>query len=182
VSNVDEPQKRAVVLDCLLPVTRSIGDGGKVIVQPRVARINRDGPAQEIARLGGPVFTLGDEGEVDERLDVSRVGGKRDHEFVDGGLSRSRVEQRDAQVVVRLRVTWIDLNGATELPDRLVHVPPIPIEQAEIVVDFRARFVLFEERAVLCERVVEVADALVIEGQAEVIGRDRRGRCGRRRR
>jgi len=169
VSNVDELQKRAVVLDSQLPVTGAVGDGGKVVVQAWIARIDRDGAPQKITSFGRPVVTLGDDGQIDQGFDAPWIGGEGNHEFVDRRLRRTRLEQGDAEIIVRLCVAGIDLNRATELPDRLVDVAAILIQQAKIVVDLSARFILFEKRAVLHQRVVEVADPLVVESQAEAI-------------
>ena len=84
---------------------------------------------------------------------------------------------------MRLHVLRIDRDRALELLDRIVALAALLVEQTEIVVNLGAGVVLLEQRAVVRQRVVEVADALVVQREAEVIlGRSRRRRRRRRRR
>ena len=76
---------------------------------------------------------------------------------------------------MRLDVLGIDRDRPLKLLDRVVPLPAILVQQPEVVVHFGARVVLLEQRAVVRERVVEVADALIVEREAEMIlGRRRR--------
>jgi len=52
----------------------------------------------------------------------------------------------------------------------VVPIAVVVIQQSEIVVYFRAGVVLLEERAILRNRPVKIADTLVVQRQAEVIG------------
>jgi len=50
------------------------------------------------------------------------------------------------------------------------------VQKAEVIVHFRARVVLLEQQPVLCQCVAEIADALIVDGEAEVVGGRRRRR------
>ena len=65
---------------------------------------------------------------------------------------------------------------ATGMHLRTLVLPVVAVQQAEVVVDFGACVVLLEEPPVLRQGVVEIADALIVDGETEVIGRRRRRR------
>jgi flagellar basal body P-ring protein FlgI len=81
---------------------------------------------------------------------------------------------------VRLHVFRVDRNRPLKLLYRIVGLAVSLVEQAKVVVDLGAGVVLLEQRAVMRDRIVEIADALIVERQAEVILRRRRGRWRRR--
>ena len=157
-------------------IARLIGDDGEVVVRSGVARINLHGTAQQVARVGGTAGGALQQREVDERLDIARIFRECDAELGGGGVRTIRSHQRDAKVVVRLHVLRIESDRPLKLLDRIVHLPASFVQKTEIVVDLRARIVLLEQRTIVCERAVEVADALIVQGELEMIfGRRRRG-------
>ena len=159
-------------------VAAFVSNDGEVVVAAGMARIDREGALEKIARFGGAPGGLLHEREIHQRFDVAGLGGERLSKLSGGSVETSATQQGNAEIVVRLRVSRIDDDRALELLDRVVDLALILVQQPEIVVHFRAGVVLFEERAVLGERVVEVADALVVQREVEVIGW---GRPGRRR-
>ncbi len=164
-----ESQKRAVVLDGGRGVAALVGDHGEVVVGAGVARIDDQRAAQQVPRFhraaGGPL----NQRQIDERFDVARIGRQRDPEFRGGVLQPVAAHQRHTEVVVRFHVPRIDRDRPLELLDRFVVLTAVLIQQSEIVVHLGARIVLLQQRSVLHQRVVEVADALVVERQPEVI-------------
>ena len=99
-----EAQERAVVLDRRRRVAALVGDDREVVVRAGVARIDGERAAQQVARVGDAARGLLHQREVDERLDVARVGRERDAELGGGGRRLAGAHQRDAEVVVRLHV------------------------------------------------------------------------------
>ena len=175
-----ELQKRAVMFDRRRPVADLVGDDRQVVVGARVARIDLDGAPQQIARVGQTAGRLLHERQIDHRLDVTRVGDERDTEFSRRLIHLSATHESDAKIVVRPDVFRLEHDRPLKLLHRLVVLRVILIQQAQIVVDLGARVVLFEQQPVLRERVGEVADALIVDGEAEMVRRDRdRGRRGR---
>jgi hypothetical protein len=87
---------------------------------------------------------------------------------------------------MRRRVLGGERNRPLELPDRVVQLSAVLIEEPEIVMGLSALVVLLEDRAILRDRVLVVADPLIVERQTEMILRRRRrrldGRDGRLRR
>ena len=176
-----EPQKRAIVLDGHGGVAAFVGDDREVVVRPGVARVEHDGAAQQVSRVGDAPGRALHERKVHHRLDVARFGGERDAEFRRGRVELAAAQQHDAEVVVRPHVVRVDRNRALKLPLRFVGLPMVLIQKAEVVVHLGAAVGLLEQRAIVRERVVEIADALVVEREAEMIG-SRRHRRGSRRR
>ena len=175
-----ELEKRAVVLDRRRLVAALIGDDRQVVVGARVAWIDLDGAPQQLARVGQTAGRLLHERQIDHRLDVARIGDERDAKFSRRLIHLSAAHEGDAEIVVRLDVLRLEHDRPLKLLHRLVVLRVILIQQAQIVVDLGARVVLFEQQPVLRERVVEIADALIVDGEAEMVRRDRdRGRRDR---
>ena len=162
-------QERSVVLNRSGGVTTFIGDDREVVVRTGAARIDRQGAIQQIPRVGDSSLRALHQRKVDQRLDIPPIDAERDAKFGGGRAHLIGAHQCDAKVVVRLDVARIDRNRPLELLDRIVGLPAILIQQPEIVVDLGAFIVLLQQRPVVRQRIVVVADALVIQGETEMI-------------
>ena len=78
-----------------------------------------------------------------------------------------------------LDVPRIDGDGLLKLRDRFSPLSTLLVQKAEVVVNLGARAVLLEQRTIVRDRVVEVADPLVVERKAEMIVGLRRRHVGR---
>ena len=114
-----------------------------------MTRIDRQRAQQKIARFSRPAGRFLNQREVHERLDVAGLDGQRHAEFGRCLLEASSTQMGDAQVVMGLHVPRRKHEGALELGDRAVGVTTILIQQTEIVVNFGARLVLFEQDSIL---------------------------------
>jgi len=144
-----ELQKRPVVRHGSRDITRLVGHHREIVVRAGMTRIDRQRAQQKIARFSRPAGRLLNQREVHERLDVAGIDRQRHAEFGRRLLEPSGAQVRDAQVVVGLHVPRSKREGALELGDRAIGLTPILIQQTEIVVNFGARLVFFEQNSIL---------------------------------
>ena len=144
-----ELQKRPVVRHGRRNITRLVGHHREIVVRAGMTRVDRERAQQQIAGFSRPAGRLLNEREVDERLDVARIHGQCHAEFGRRLLEASSTQVGDAQVAMGLHVARSKHEGALELGDRAVGVTPILIQQTEIVVNFGARLVFFEQDSIL---------------------------------
>ena len=78
-----------------------------------------------------------------------------------------------------LDVPRIDGDGLLKLRDRFGSLSTFLVQKAEVVVNLGACAVFLEQRTIVRDRVVEVADPLVVERKAEMIVGLRRRHVGR---
>ena len=83
-----------------------------------------------------------------------------------GGPELVAPHQRHAEIVVRLHVSRLDADRALKVLHRVLQLSAILIEQAQVVVHLGAPVVPLEQRAVVRQRAVEVADPLVVQRAA----------------
>ena len=102
-----EPQERAVVLDRRCRVAALVGDHREVVVRSGVARIDGERAPQQIARVGDAAARPLHERQVDERLDVARIGGQRDAELRGGRIGPARSHE----ATPRLLCAFTDLGS-----------------------------------------------------------------------
>ena len=133
------------------------------------SRIDCQRAVQQIAGIGNTALRALDQREINQRFDVAAVGTESDAEFRGGLAHLVGAHQRYAKVVVRLHIVRIDGDCPLKLFDRVVLLTAILIQQTEIVVHFGALVVLLQQGAVMRERVVVIADALIVDRQTEMI-------------
>src|SRR5262249_20086215 len=68
--NRAESQERTIVLNGNGNVSLFVGNNGEVVPCARVPRVDFDGVAEKLSRIGHPSCTLVDQSEVDHGLDV----------------------------------------------------------------------------------------------------------------
>ena len=164
-----ELEKRAVVLDGGRLVAALVGDDGEVVVRPALRGI--DGEARRsrsrASAMRPAAFCTSARLTSDSTLRGSAASATRNSAAAASG----RFGRMKATPRLLCAFTYFGsiADRALELLDRIVQLAAILVEQPEIVVHLGARVVLLEQRAVVRERVVEVADALVVQRQAEVI-------------
>jgi len=91
------------------------------------------------------------------------------------------LHQRHAEIVVRPDVLRVERDRPLELFDGVIELAAVFVQKAEVIVHFRTRVVLLEQHTIMRERAVEVAHAVVVERQSEMVLRRRRGKRRNRR-
>src|SRR6185312_7460608 len=147
---------------------------GEIVVCGGVARIELEGATQaelRVARLAGGLLRQRQVhvGGAALRIELQRLVRLRRRRVE----ATERVERR-RQVDARRDVPRLDGDDALELARRLVGEPPAEIEVPEVVVRLDVHLVALQRRAVVHQRLLEVAGALVVEPELEVVRLARR--------
>ena len=180
-------QESAVVHQRLLAVAGFVLEQPEVVVRFGIAGIDCQCARERAPGVIAAPRLLLDSGEIHERFDIPRVYRQRRMKLRRGCVELPLTEIHDAEIVPRPRITRVDGDRPLEFLDRIVKQTLITIEQTEIVVGFGVQLIALKQLLVVKQRVLEVAQTLVVHRVAEMIlaNADRRRVCtgrGRQRR
>jgi len=165
-------EKQPVVLYGLRWLVSLIVQLRKIVMRRGICRGSVQHVEQVFLRHINPAGTALGQRQVDPGVEVP--GGQRQcrlelsHSLVPSSLH----QQRDAEVIVRPGIAWLEGNGTVKLTRGVLEKPLLLVQEAQIVVRLRVEFVSLEEGEVMLPRVFEIPCAVIPQREIEIrVGR-----------
>jgi len=166
------------------PFIRVVVQLCKIVMRGRIPRGNVQHAEQSFFRnVELPGLPL-HQAQIHERIEISGVEPHGRLELSRRLVNLSKHEQRDAVVIPGAGVARFYHHGTLQFARGFPEQISFLIKQAEIVMGLCIQLVAREQRAIVLQRVLEVAGTMIVEGEFQIVfsSRRRRGRVRRRRR